>query len=189
MGLKNFQYTSLGELLASETLAAEDLPAAKIVKRLRHVAEDRELSRGEFLDICQWKSPRSIRQCERNAARTVEEVSRKVFATGSEKRRVELLTNLRGVSIPTASAILALSDPQNYGIIDIRVWQLLFSLKSVRENPRGQNFTFAQWYHFLKILRYHAERLDCPVRNVELTLFKFHQRFQKGTLYGDTSRV
>lgn len=187
MGIVHLPYKSLGDLLAREPIAEEDPQTIKIIKRLRHIKSDRELSRGEFLDICYWKSPRSIRRCERNSATAVEKATKKVFRTRSEKRRLELLTSLQGVSVPTASAILTLTDPQRYGVIDIRVWQLLYALQSVRNNPAGQGFTFRHWYHYLQILRHHAKRLRVPVRLVELTLFKFHQEHQTGTLYRQTS--
>ena len=187
MGIARLRYHSLGDLLAHVPVAKEDPDTSKIIKRLEHVKADRELSRGEFLDICYWKSPRSIRRCERNTAKAVEKTSWKVFRTRSEKQRLAFLTGLQGVSVPTASAILTLTNPKSYGVIDIRVWQLLYALQSVKENPGGQGFTFSHWYHYLQILRYHAKRLKMPVRLVELTLFNFHQDHQTGTLYRRTS--
>lgn len=94
-----------------------------------------------------------------------------------------MLTSLRGVNVPMASAILTLIDPRRCGVIDIRVWQLLFRIRSVTKKPRGQGFTFRDWYHYLRKLRYHASELKVPVRMVEYTLFKCHQKFQKGRLY------
>lgn len=175
---------SLAELFEAEPIQTEDPPTAKIIKRLRHVRLDKELSRGEFLDICYWKSPRSIRRCEKNSATTVEQTTQKVFATKSEERKIELLTSLDGVSIPTASAILTMTDPVDYGVIDIRVWQVLHQLKAVTSNPNGQHFTFQQWYQFLQILRHHSLRLKVPTRLIELTLFTFHRDHQVGLLYG-----
>lgn len=183
MAIDKIQYASLPDLLGNEPMAEEDAPTAKIIKRLRHVRTDKELSRGEFLDICYWKSPRGIRRCERNSATRVEQTTQKVFSTASEEKRIELLTSLEGVSIPTASAILTLTDPVNYGVIDIRVWQLLHHLRSVTANPKGQNFTFQHWYQYLKILRHHARQLKVPTRLVELTLFEYHRDHQVGTLY------
>ena len=185
MGLKRLRYTSLGDLLDHQPITEEDPGTAKIIRRLRHVKVDKTLSRGEFLDICFWKSPRSIRQCERNSVKTIESVSHAVFSSRSERKRLELLTSLYGVSVPSASAILTLTNPDNYGVIDIRVWQLLFRLGSVKQNSGGQGFRFEHWYHYLKILRHHAKGLGVPVRLVELTLFKYHQNHQKGTLYGN----
>jgi hypothetical protein len=184
MSIGKVKYASLDDLLSQVQLAEEDAPTAKIIKRLRHVRTDKELSRGEFLDICYWKSPRGVRRCEKNSARAVEETTQKVFATRSEKTRIDLLTSLEGVSIPTASAILTLTDPRNYGVIDIRVWQVLHALGSVTSNPRGQNFTCEQWLQFLRILRQHSRQLKVPTRLIELTIFKYHRDHQSGTLYG-----
>ena len=184
MAIDKIPYASLTELLASEPMAEEDAPTAKIIKRLKHVRVDKELSRGEFLDICYWKSPRGIRRCERNSGTVVEQTTQKVFATRSEMRKIELLTSLEGVSIPTASAILTLTDPKAYGVIDIRVWQLLHTLGSVPSNPRGQNFTFEHWYRFLQIMRHHSRLLKIPARRIELTLFEYHRSHQTGPLYG-----
>ena len=186
MAIGEIRYVSLSDVLANEPNADEDAPTAKIIKRLRHVRVDKELSRGEFLDICYWKSPRGIRRCEKNSARQVEETMRKVFTTRSEKTKIDLLTGLEGVSIPTASAILTLTDPAQYGVIDIRVWQVLHALGSVTANPRGQKFTFDHWHQFLQVLRHHAHRLKVPARQIELTLFALHRDHQVGTLYGNT---
>ncbi len=83
-----------------------------------------------------------------------------------------------------ASAILTLIDPRRYGVIDIRVWQLLFDLGSVRTKPSGVGFTFSDWSDYLVILRDHAKRLEVSVRAVEYSLFLYHQRVQRGLLYG-----
>ena len=82
-----------------------------------------------------------------------------------------------------ASAILTLVDPKRYGVIDIRVWQLLFAIKSVRKKPKGKDFTFKDWYHYLCKLRYHAKELGVSVRAVERTLFYYHKEIQDGVLY------
>jgi hypothetical protein len=183
MGLARFAYDSLGDLLAHVPIVKEDPQTGKIIKQLEHVKTDRELSRGEFLDICYWKSARSMRHCKRNSARAIQRTSRGVFKTRSEERKIALLTSLHGVSVPTASAILTLTNPKRYGVIDIRVWQLLYSLGSVTENARGQGFTANHWFQYLQILRHHARRMKVPVRLIELTLFKVHQDHQTGTLY------
>ena len=183
MDLTKLKYSSLDDLLDHEPVCAEDPDTATIIRRLRHVKGEMELTRGEFLEICRWKSPRSIRHCRRNSARSVESISRKVFTSRSEKKRLELLTSLHGVGIPTASAILTLTNPARYAVIDIRVWRLLHRLGSVNQNARGQGFNVHHWNDYLKTLRYHAKRLHVPVRLVEWTLFKFHENHMQGTLY------
>ena len=96
---------------------------------------------------------------------------------------MELLTGLKGVGVPMGSAILTLLDPRRYGVLDIRAWQLLFAIRSVRANRRGQGFTIAQWEEYLAALRQHARRLRTTARAIEYTLFLVHRKFQSGLLY------
>jgi hypothetical protein len=82
-----------------------------------------------------------------------------------------------------ASAILTLIDPKRYGVIDIRVWQLLHELGSVTRNPRGVGFQFRDWYHYLKKLRHYANEFGVTARIIEVTLFRVHKKLQQGRLY------
>ena len=82
-----------------------------------------------------------------------------------------------------ASAILMLLDPKRYGVIDIRVWQLLHQVGTVTRNPRGVGFNFKNWYQFLVILRHLAKKLGVSARDVERTLFIVHKEYQAGRLY------
>jgi len=72
-------------------------------------------------------------------------------------RRLEALRTLDGVSVPMASAILTLLSPCRYGVIDIRVWQLLYAGEVTRKS-NGVGFNFNNWYQFLMKLRYFAKK-------------------------------
>lgn len=175
---------SLAGLLKRELAPAEeDGPTAALVRDLRHVKRAKQFSRAEFLKMCRWKSPRAVHHYESNTPAAVLRTSREALGTRSERRRLELLTRLKGVSVPTASAILTLIDPRRYGVIDIRAWQLLFRIGAVRRKPGGIGFRFADWDEYLSILRDHARALGVSVRRVELTLFEYHRKRQKGRLY------
>ena len=87
-----------------------------------------------------------------------------------------------------ASSLLMLVDPQRYGVIDIRVWQLLHKLGTVRKNPGGVAFSFRNWYQFLKIVRHFARKFGVTARDVERTLFLVHKQYQAGRLYKDNKR-
>ena len=62
-----------------------------------------------------------------------------------------------------ASAILMFLDPKRYGVIDIRVWQLMHKVGAVTKNYRGTNFTFQNWYQYLMIIRYFAKKFGVSV--------------------------
>ena len=183
MGLRRVPYRSLAALLARELVVGEEPATAALVAELRHVKRSGRFTRAEFLAMCRWKSPRAIRHCRRNSAAAIRRVSRAVFATRSERRRMEHLLALDGVSVPVASAILTLLDPRRYGVLDIRAWQQLYALRGVDANPAGRGFSVAQWLRYLATLREHARRLRAPVRAVEFTLFLIHRQRQRGRLY------
>ncbi len=183
MPLEPVPYRSLRALLRRELILEEHPETVALMRRLRHVKRAGSFSREEFLAMCAWKSPRARHHYERNRAPAIARVSRAALAARNERLRMQLLTGLSGVSVPMASAIFTLIDPARYGVLDIRAWQLLFRIRSVRSNRRGRGFTIAQWEQYLIELRRHAHALGVPVRAVEYTLFASHRRLQRGRLY------
>jgi len=181
--LRRLDYRGLKALLARELVREEHAPTAALIRELTGVRRRGFFTRAEFRRMCRWKSPRARLLWEANSAARVRAVSGAVLATRDERRRMELLTGLAGVGVPMASAILTLIDPRRYGVLDIRAWQLLFAIRSVDANRRGQGFTIGQWLDYLAALRTHARRLGVTARTVEYTLFEAHRKFQRGTLY------
>jgi hypothetical protein len=82
-----------------------------------------------------------------------------------------------------ASAVLMLLNPKRYGVIDIRVWQLLHRLGTVTKNEAGLGFDFRNWYQFLMVLRYFGRKFKVGARDIERTLFLAHKKYQLGRLY------
>ena len=182
-------FESLAALLAAVPLCPEYPDTAVLIGRLRHVRRAGEFSRAEFLAMCRWKSPRTLPLYRRHRSARIRRLSRAVLATRSEGERMERLTALGGVSVPVASAILTLIDPRRYGVLDIRVWQLLVALGVMERRPGGRGFSVADWLAYLDVLRRYARTLRAPVRAVELTLFEHHRRAQRGRLYAPVRGV
>ncbi|MFH1248958.1 MAG: hypothetical protein V1660_02295 [archaeon] len=82
-----------------------------------------------------------------------------------------------------ASAILALTDPKRYGVIDIRVWQTLHLYGVVNGKPSGVGFNFRNWRDYLESLRGYAKKLNVKARDIERTLYDYHKAKKEGTLY------
>ena len=183
MGTGRVPFGSLTALLRAVPVSPEDPGTAALMERLQGVRRAGEFDRAAFLAMCRWKSPRALLHYRRHSATTVQRVARAVLATRSERRRLALLTALRGVSVPTASAILTLIEPRRYGVLDIRVWQLLHKLGAVEACPAGRGFGPAHWEQFLRLLRAQARARHTTPRLVELTLFHYHRTVQTGQLY------
>ena len=163
-------------------------PAQELIDRLIHIKQQAYFNKPEFLRMCSWKSPRPRHLYLSNSSAEVRRISIRVFAAESEKEKIELLTSLKGVGIPTASAILTLTDPHAYGVIDIRVWQLLYQFGAVTTRPSGTGFSFDNWIEFLEILRYWAQKFNRSARDVERALFEHHKENQEGRLYHAVSK-
>jgi hypothetical protein len=185
MALNKLPFKQLQSLIGSHLSTKESPDTQKLVDELSSVRQRGYLTKSELVKVCRWKSSRAIQQIRRNREAAVRRITKNAFKTRSERRKLELLTNLHGVGVPMASAILMLTNPKRYGVIDIRVWQLLFTMGSVSENPNGTGFVFGQWRRFLIIIRYFARKYDVAARDIERTLFRAHELHQKGNLYGN----
>jgi len=177
------QYSTLKELLDKELETNEEPQILALMKKFRPIMTRGYFTKEEFLEMARWKSPRPNRNYQNNSKENIKRVSKAVFSTRYEERKMELLTSLDGVSIPVASTILTLTDPKNYGIMDIRVWQLLYRYDLVKVNPRGTNFNFKNWDYYLTNLRYYAKEFNVKTRDVERSLFYHHRKMHKGNLY------
>jgi hypothetical protein len=183
MALKKLPYRKLRVLLTHYLSTEEDAETATLIRELRQTCLRGYLTRGDLEKICRWKAARAIGLIKTNSGTRVRTATRRALATKSERRRIEALMTLDGVSVPMASAILMLLQPRRYGVIDIRVWQLLYAMGAVTKKSSGVGFNFNNWYQFLMIIRYFAKELFVGARDIERSLFLAHQEFQKGTLY------
>ena len=187
MPVARVPYASVGALLGREPLAIEDAGTRALIAELKHVRRRGEFTRAEFLRMAHWKSPRAAPHYARNRPASIRKISRAVLAERDETRRLALLTSLHGVSVPVASAILTLLDPRRYGVLDIRVWQLLHAMGAVEGNPAGRGFSVTDWLAYLACLREGAKVSGASARIVEYTLFQCHRRLQLGRLYDKVS--
>ncbi len=183
MPLKKIPFKNLNALIRACMSEKESELTNTLVRELRPVRQRKFLTKNELIKICKWKSARAIWHIKNNTPAEVRKITGDALTTRNEKKRIELLTLLQGVSVPMASAILMLTNPKRYGVIDIRVWQLLYEMKAVKTNPGGKSFNSEQWCEFLEILRKYAKKYNVTARVIERTLFAAHKDNQKGNLY------
>ena len=183
MPLGRLPTKELGTLIELFLDDEEDSDTLVVLRALRPSVKRGYMTLSELKTLCRWKSPRAIALVSRNSAYLVRRRTGTAFSSRSERQKLAALTDLQGVSVPMASAVLTLTSPKRYGVIDIRVWQVLGRTGSVSRHPNGTGFDFRDWYRYLMILRHHATRLGVPVCDVERTLFLIHKKHQTGALY------
>jgi hypothetical protein len=129
------------------------------------------IEKEEFLLICLWKSRRPKRLYYQNEANQIKRITKKAFSTSKERKRIKFLIELKGVNIPTASAILSVWDPNLYPIIDIRCINSLKDLGYI-------NWTYISlnsWIEYLSIIREIADRNKLSAREIEKGLFAYNR--------------
>lgn len=183
VALRKLPFKRLQHLIAVH-LSTKEWPATqKVIDELSGSKKRGYLTKPELIRVCRWKSPRAINHIKRNRADTIRKATTSAFAARSERTKLALLTSLHGVSVPMASSILMLTNPARYGVLDIRVWQLLHEMGAVRTHASGTGFGFKQWHGYLMVLRHFAKKYKVRARDIERTLFQVHGRYQSGTLY------
>jgi hypothetical protein len=173
----------LEPLIRRHLSTREDEGTARLCRELRPARARGYLTRSELLAVCRWKSPRAIHRVLANTDKQVRVATALALGTRSEPRRLECLVRLKGVSVPMASAVLTSVDPRRYGVIDIRVWQLLHARGAVSLNAEGVGLSGNNWQQFLAVIRHFARKLRVKARDVERALFDAHRARQKGRLY------
>ena len=133
--------------------------------------ENGYLEKEQFMRICLWKSRRAKKRYDSNDAALVEKITGEAFAESDEKKKIEKLTELKGVRIPVASAILSVTDSDNYPIIDERCMQALKTLYKIEWKVITSN----SWLNYLDFLRKLAKEHNKTAREIEKGLFAFNR--------------
>lgn len=129
------------------------------------------LEKKDFLTICLWKSRRPKRYYDLNSEEEIKEITRTAFKELDEAKKIKCLTKLKGVSIPTASTILSITNPELYPIIDERCIQALNQLNFIN----WERITYKNWLLYLNIIRTMAKENKKSAREIEKGLFAYNR--------------
>jgi len=183
MAIRRLPYRNLDALIIRNLSTIEYDKALSALAILKPCKARGYLTKDDLRTVARWKSSRAIRHIEANSPLKIRTLTTKAFATANEESRLKFLDELKGVSIPMASAILMLTDPKRYPVIDIRAWQVLHSMGAVAENVKGTGIRCSQWVKYLKIVRHYAKKHKVKARDIDRTLFQVHAKHQVGRLY------
>jgi thermostable 8-oxoguanine DNA glycosylase len=149
------------------------------LRRLRRERRPFHLTAADFEEILRWKfGRRAARLRSRRAANTGRVIRAVTGAALSlshpdeeyeQELRLRLLCSMRGVSVMVASAILALSFPDRYAVIDFRVWRQLFG-------EQRYHFTASHYRRYMRAMRPLAKRLGWPVQEVDHAIWEYDRR-------------
>ncbi len=147
--------------------------------QLRRERQPLYLTAVEFEEILEWKLGQQIgRQRALRTANTddiIRAVTGLALTISHQDKEYELelrigvLCSLRGVGVPVASAVLALIFPNEYAVIDYRVWRQLFDeYKTV--------FYLPEYKRYMGEIRHLVEELRWPVQEVDFAIWEYDRR-------------
>ena len=162
---------------------SDDYDLTEELKReLRNAWEVRKpfyLTRAELERIFKWKLRLQYGRQAALRASTTDRIYQIVTRAAFEIRRdnwpyeatvrLGILTALPGVGVPVASAILALTQPDRYCVIDFRGWRAVFGVDR-------RSFTVAQYLEYVRQVRRLAHELGWAVQEVDLALWEYDRR-------------
>ena len=129
------------------------------------------LRRREFLALCRWKTPRTIKRCSSNTTELIRDATQLAFGTSDERAKIGILRLLAGIDWPTASVLLHFCDRQPYPVLDFRA---LWSLGS----ERPSRYTFDFWWAYTMFTRQLAESTGHTMRTVDRALWQYSKQHQ-----------
>lgn len=129
------------------------------------------LKKQELQKIAYWKAPRSSGHVNKNEDAYVREITEFSFRASTERARIQVLTNLDGVSWPTASVILHLFHHEPYPIMDFRaLWSVTL------EVPKQYSFDF--WWPYVEFCREITHRNQVDMRILDRALWQYSKENQ-----------
>jgi len=142
-----------------------------LVDVVRFAKENHYLNKELFLKICKWKTPRSQPLCASNSEAFIKEITNIALTTNSDQLRIEILTILKGVSWPTASAILHFCHNEAFPILDFRA---LYTL-GFNKVPR---YNYAFWEDYTNYCRKLGKQFNTDLRDVDRALWQYSKENQ-----------
>lgn len=132
----------------------------------------------EFYQICMWKSARQKPKYLQNK-KIIESISKEAFTDKDEVTKIKKLCDLRGVGIPTASAILTIVYPHKYGVIDIRCIEMLKKMGF----DINKSINLKNWINYLEIVRNLGTENNLQPREIDKVLFAMHREMLEKNNY------
>lgn len=128
--------------------------------------------------IRKWKTPRGARKFYRcNSELSV--VTHTALAARAADRfpdrpdfPVSILALMQRVAVPSASAFLTVWNPDEFGILDVRVWSALAQLTN-KIRPKSANFTPSDFHFYTMLIRRWCHVEGIPARMIDKSLWQF----------------
>ena len=147
------------------------------------------LFKKEFISICEWKTRRQRNRYQENSEADIVRITTEVISMHPKiKEQIDSLTQLKGVGVPVASAILTVIFPEYYCVLDYRAWRALlwvtsepFRFNDYREfsgiMDKFRNYASKESYiEYIKKVRKLAVKYSMTPRKIEGALWMYDKK-------------
>jgi len=139
----------------------------------RQFEEGRTLTPYDFFAIIVWKSNRAKTKVRRGlsaARKSVQTLMKQVAETRKPVDKVTLLTEIDGIGIRMASAILAVCYPSEFTVLDYRAWETLCDCE-LEGLPRSIPTTPASYVRYCEACTRFAATRGISLRELDRALW------------------
>lgn len=126
----------------------------------------------EFLAIIIWKSNRTktkIISGIKESKQTIHEITKELFSLKLREEKLELLTSIKFIGIPMASAILTVLFPNNFTVVDYRAMNSLKNMGiKLAGRPSERN---EDYFYYVDVCKRMAKKYKLSLREFDCALW------------------
>lgn len=139
------------------------------------------LTKAELYQLAHLNSTRSSYHVKKNDNNRVEKVTKVAYNLKDDFCCLVLYSSLKGIGIPTASAILTSLNSEKHCVIDTRVWATLYNLSYFTKEK--ESFKADDYLKIIKIVRKMAAETKYSSAEIGYALFAYDVINRQGNLH------
>ncbi|MFG1428998.1 hypothetical protein [Roseixanthobacter glucoisosaccharinicivorans] len=157
-----------------EYVGAEDFKLKKFLDR--NIRNQSQLTESDLFEIAKIKSARRPKLVYSNEKGAIEKITRFAFSEDNETTKLRILCALNGVGPGVASAVLAWTRPEQYGVIDVRAWRALHHFNMQGFESSKATIKIEDWDIYLRTIRIISNMAGRTPQEVDLWLYHFDSK-------------
>jgi thermostable 8-oxoguanine DNA glycosylase len=176
--MKDFDFENKEQILSLIARANDSQETIDLISYFETIKNNRVplyLDEIDFEKILKWKLRKQYYRQEKQRLLNTNDLIKKITKTAFEiehlnkdyeiELKLKLLTSLKGVGIPIASAILTLIFPNKYAVIDFRIWRQL------NKKPKI-SYTIGDYLRYLKHVKQLSEKYNLSTQQIDMAIWQ-----------------
>lgn len=177
--MSSFNFLSRNQIIELLDNADDIVETKRLISKFENLKFSRNpfyLTENDFEEILKWKLRsqygRQKTQRQKNTTQIIEIVTKAAFSIGHINKDIEayfklrMLRTLVGVETAVASAILTLCFPNDFGVIDFRIWRTLFGEKKTF-------FTSSDYQRYISELRRLSLEHGFTIQQIDQAIWQY----------------